>query len=498
MKEELTDEQWKEIFKTRDEFIEKTTGRTSHKYQKQFSDAVLKSVLLGKGDTIVSQWARQSAKTTTFAEEVAVFLLLFYYPICKQYGLESHPFFNIAITGPKFQQAEAGYNKVRNLLRKCHEIGFGFEFENDGAVWIKITSKNHPIREVYCISNSPTSNQESKTVNLAIYDEGQDQYDEVIERAIVPMGAMTNMTQIWCGVGVYRKCLFLKKIQENDPGNTFVFDYEKIEEEYARMYKLTEDPVYLNFSKFIAKQKRDLGEESDAFRTQFKLHSILERGQFIIYKNIMQLEAEYEIYHEYKGMAKVYGGIDWGKSHDSTVFTIVDEECRVIAWYEWQGDDYASQIEEIEWLIKNKYTSMHVVHCDSTGNQDMGVDMLRKKLQSYGVQVEGVHFSATSKDEMYKNLSRLMHNKYIGGNLIEEAKMKFPIKSSPQKEKFIMQMLDLQKEIRGDKWRCQHPEAPGKHDDYCDSAALAYMAFIPRKDVTKGYKPMIGFGGRRR
>ena len=487
----LTEVQLNEIFTIRDKFIEKVTGRMSHKYQKMFGNAIIKSVLLGRGDTIVGQWARQSAKTTTFSEEGVVFLLLFYYPLCKKYGLEHHPFFNIAITGPKFQQAEAGFNKVRNLLRKCHELGFGFEYEKDGADWIKIKSVEYPIREVYCISNSPTSNQESKTINLAIYDEGQAQYDEVIERAIVPMGAMTNMTQIWVGVGVYRKCLFLKKIQENDPGNTFVFDYEKIEEEYARMYEKTKDPVYLNYSKFIEKQKRDLGEDSDAFRTQFKLHSILERGQFIVFNELMALESEYDTLTAYHGVDKLYGGIDWGKAHDSTVFTILDAQCHLIAWYEWQGDDYSSQIEEIEWVIKNKYTALEVVHCDSTGGQDIGVDMLRSKLRPHNVKVKAVHFNPKSKDEMFKNLSRLMHNKYIGGNLIDEAMFKFPKEHSKHKEKFITQMLNLQKEIKNEKWRCQHPDGPGFHDDFCDSIALACMAFLPREERRKRYRPMI-------
>ena len=252
----------------------------------------------------------------------------------------------------------------------------------------------------------------------------------------------------------------------------------------------------LNYKQFIAIQKRELGEDSDAFKTQYKLKWVLERGQFIVHDDLMALESEYETPSEYHGVNKVYGGIDWGKAHDSTVFTIVDDMCRVVAWYEWNGDDYASQIEDIEYLVKTKYLSMQTLHCDSTGNQDMGVDMLKRKLQSYDVRVEAVSFNTSSKDEMYKNLSRLMHNKYVGGNLVEEAKLKFPTKYSLHKEKFIKQMLDLQKEIKGDKWRCQHPDAAGYHDDYTDSIALACMAFIPRKVEAGSYKPMIGFARR--
>ena len=93
---------------------------------------------------------------------------------------------------------------------------------------------------------------------------------------------------------------------------------------------------------------------------------------------------------------------------------------------------------------------------------------------------------------MFKNLARLMKDKYVGGHKVQEATFKFPKTESIHKEKFIKQMLDLQKEIRNDMWKCQHPDGPGYHDDYCDSVALACMAFLPRKGGMTEYEPLIG------
>ena len=110
---------------------------------------------------------------------------------------------------------------------------------------------------------------------------------------------------------------------------------------------------------------------------------------------------------------------------------------------------------------------MMTLHCDSTGNQDMAIDMLRSELRDMQTQIVSVPFTAQSKDEMFKNLSRLMSSVYIGGQLVQEPAFIFPRRDSVQKERFIKQMIDLQKDIRGGLWRCQHPDGPNYHDDYC-------------------------------
>jgi len=489
----LKESDWRKIFHIRDTFVRKITGRTLYNYQRNFSNAIIKAVFTNSGGTFASEWSRQSGKTTSVTEDTVSFLLLYYFQICERFNIQTTPFFNIGFFAPQLQQAETGFNKLRDFLRLCEGHGFDFTFDTFRGNQITIKSKSYPTRTVYCMTASPTSKQESKTLNLIIFDESQDLIDKVVDKAIAPMGAMTNAVEVWIGVGGYQKCKFLRHIETLPPPNKFIFPYDLVLLEMERMYELTGNVIYLNYQKHINKKIRELGgTDNDEFKTQFALQWVLERGQFIIYDQLMALEGPYDTFKEYMGVDKVYGGIDWGKASDSTVFTIIDQDCHIVEWYEWQGDDYASQIEEIFYLIQNKYRSMEVIHCDSTGNQDMAVDILRSRVRQWGVRVEAVNFNASSKDEMYKNLSRLMTDKIVGGHKVQEAVFGFPVEGSVHKEKFVKQMLDLQKEIRNEKWRCNHPDGPGYHDDYCDSVALACMTFVPRKERRKAYRPMLG------
>lgn len=466
MKIKITEAHWRKIFKLRDAFIKEATGLDIFKYQQRFSDKIIQVTLENTGETVVTEWTRQSGKTTVVVWTVA-FLLLFYNRLAREFGIKTTPQFNVGFFAPQQQQAQSAFNMLREFLRKCNNKGYDFSLDTFNGIEIRMASAKYPPCTVYCMTAAPTSKQESKTLNLIIMDESQDVEDKVFDRAISPMGASTNSPEIWIGVGGYRKCRFLQHIERLPDTNKFIIPYDMVLEERQELYEKTGDEIYLNYQKHIDKRLREIGEESDEFKTQYMLKWILERGQFIVYEELMKLEDDYAIYKEYEKAEPVYAGIDWGKASDSTVMTVINQHGHVVGWFEWNGDDYSSQIEEIAFLVKEKFRSMQVIHCDSTGNQDMAVDILRAKLRSRGIRVNGVHFSPKSKDEMYKNLHRLMSNKYVGGNLIQEAVFRFPKENSIHKEKFIKQMLDLTKEIKQNLWKCQHPDGPGYHDDYC-------------------------------
>ena len=129
-----------------------------------------------------------------------------------------------------------------------------------------------------------------------------------------------------------------------------------------------------------------------------------------------------------------------------------------------------------------QYKGLKIINCDSTGTQDMGVDTLKAAIMRHriaGLSIVGVNFTQ-HKDPMYKNLSRLMHDITMKETIIESAKVHFSTRQDiVKREKFIRQFLDLQKDIRNNKWACFHPEGPQYHDDYCDSLALACYFFKP-------------------
>ncbi len=103
----------------------------------------------------------------------------------------------------------------------------------------------------------------------------------------------------------------------------------------------------------------------------------------------------------------------------------------------------------------------------------MGVDQLRSMFRPYDISVVGIKFTAQSKDAMYKNLYSLMVPKTIDGRIIEDSIVRIPKDDTVEKDRFMIQFSDLQKEYNNTLWKCEHPLGTGYHDDYCDSLALA-------------------------
>ena len=477
------------IFGLRDSFVLQVRGRTYYPSQRRFSNAVIKSVFNYNGDILATEFTRQHGKTTIVTETVG-FILLFYYQICWRLGLFSFPAFNVGFFAPQQQQTFSSFQMLKDFLTDAKDkVGFKFNFDTFNGDTITITEDGVPKRQAYCFTASPTSNPESKTLHLILYDESQDLIDMKVEKSIEPMGASTNATQVFIGVAGYRRCKFWKYLQNLPAENKFVIPVTEALKEREELYRSTGNLIHLFYKKHLEKKLRleGIDENSDHYKTQYLLQWILERGQFITYDDLMLLEKDYLIEREWGSAIHCYGGIDWGKMKDSTVLTVVDIEGRIIGWHEWIGDNYNVQFEEIADLIRDRYHGMKALHCDATATQDMGVDQMRGALmsRSHPCKVIGVKFTSESKDSMYKNLSRLMTkvSKMVEGKeiIIRNAVLQFPLKypDMQKKEKFIIQFTDLQKDVKNERWKCDHPEGPQYHDDYTDSLALACIAFKP-------------------
>ena len=486
----ISKEEWKQIFKIRDAFSKKLRGKPLYKKQKLFSNSIIKSVILQKGETLLSQWTRQRGKTTIVVDTVA-FLINFYFPICKKFEIITTPFFNVGFFAPQEEQAKTDMKLLRETLHILKSLGMSYEYIEHSANTIHISKGLYPSRMIYAFTASPTSHPESKTLNLIILEESQDLIDQQINKAIMPMGASTNATNVWIGVSGYQKCQFWELRQKLPEANKIIVPYTESLKEDEELYALTKDPFYLNYRKHIEKRIREIGEESDEFRTQYAMEWMLEKGQFITYDDLLKLEADYVIEECYTKHMILYAGIDWGKMHDSTILTVVDDSGHLVGWHSWIGDDYSSQIEEIVFLLREKYLGVRHIWCDATGNQDMGVDTLRSEIRKTGMHciIEGYKFSAQSKDYMYKNLSRLMKDKMMDKKVIEPSFFKFPSQKTMKqggftildKERFIKQFCDLQKDIKNNLWHCAHPEGPNYHDDYClsdDTKILTDKGFL--------------------
>ena len=92
------------------------------------------------------------------------------------------------------------------------------------------------------------------------------------------MGAATNATRVWSGTPTYDKGIFHQQIQTNKREalkrgrgtkvNHFEIDWRTVAK-YVPQYE-----------RFVLKEMRDMGADSDEFRLSYKIEWLLEKGMF--------------------------------------------------------------------------------------------------------------------------------------------------------------------------------------------------------------------------
>ncbi len=472
----LNSEQLNKINRLRDAFFKKHHDFPLTRSQKRVSNVIIRKVLNNEGGSIYVEFSRQQGKTTIISL-TCEFLMVFYFQICNKFDLPHTNFFNIGIFAPQKEQAKTDFDKIKMFLDEVVDKGYDFKFNEFNGNTVTFKSENYPERKIFCFSASPTSKTESKTLNLIILEEAQLLLDEKIDNTISPMGAHTNAVKIFIGTAGYKKCRYHSGITMANPEDVIISDYKNAIIERKMLYDITKNPIFLNYEKHIKEEIAKLGADSDAFKTQYALQWVLERGQFITYQQLLDIVHKrdaFKLTGDWGRAETLFVGIDWGKSHDSTIVTVIRGNGEIVEWLELKGDEYNTQYEKIKNFLTPKYgQAIKTIFCDSTGNQDMGVDQLRSMFKPYNIPVIGIKFTAQSKDEMYKNLYSLMVPKTIDGRIIEDSIVRIPKKDSTEKDRFMIQFSDLQKDYRNNLWKCEAPEGTAFFDDYPDSLALA-------------------------
>lgn len=483
-------------------FCEVYSGRVMYKYQTQFSKRIIRSVLENDGAEITALFARQSGKTETIAITVGGLMI-----ILPQ--LANMPMFAddprlqmfkdglwVGIFAPSQRQAQITYRRMKSRIQ-CKESmailedpDFRLEFSTSNGQTVALTNGSF----VTAISASDGSNIEGESFKFIICEECQDISNYKIRKSIHPMGAAYNSTVCKIGTATTFKGDFYEAIQRNKK------DYEekkiKIRNHFEYNYKVVQkyNPKY---AKYIEREKRSLGENSDEFRMSYNLEWIISRGMFV---DIDQLEEDCgDMFLDRVGrdlVANHTAGIDVGggsdkkkKDADSTVVTVVEvdwdnpvlmessfneetqEEEIYLAYNTYIKDwlkigaeiaeDYEEQYAIIMDYLKNFRISKLVV--DATRESSLG-QRIRANV-SYDVEL--FVFSTKSKSDLYKNLDKE----------INSGRAKFPRSpdtvQTKEYQEFIQQMGDLEKGYSGSNLVVSHPPERGAHDDYADSWALA-------------------------
>ena len=508
-------------------FCEAYSGRVMYAYQTQFSKRIIRSVLENDGAEITALFSRQSGKTETVAITVGGLMI-----ILPQ--LANMPMFAddprlqmfkdgfwVGIFAPSQRQAQTTYNRMRSRMQ-CKESqavlndpDFRLEFTTSNGQTVALSNGS------FCtaISASDGSNIEGESFKFIICEECQDISNYKIRKSIHPMGAAYNATICKIGTSTTFKGDFYEAIQRNkkeyESGKT------KIRNHFEYNYKVVMkyNPRY---AKYIEREKRSLGEQSDEFRMSYNLEWIISRGMFVDMERVEKDcgdEFLDRVFEDHKATHVV--GIDLGggasdpknkSDADSTVITVVEVDWENPVVMERETDDETG--EDVIFLRYNTYIKdwleippelcddyedqyhmimdylrrFHVVKlvCDATRESSMS----HRIKANVKYEVVPFVFSTKSKSDIYKHLD----------SEIKTGRARFPmsesVKESREYQKFTQQLEDLQKGYSGQHLVVSHPSEKGAHDDYPDSWALAVWGAKDKGQVddteTKDFKQMKG------
>lgn len=379
----------------------------------------------------------------------------------------------IGIFAPQREQAKTDFDRLKARLSQLTTVTGDWDPEESNSNTLKLLNGS----ECYIFPVTPTSHPESKTLDLIIVEEAQNLNDHEFMNDIRPMGASTNAPIIFIGSAGYKICYFYRLLQRQ---TDLTFDYLQVIADRRKLYEKSGDPQHLRYETFVLSEKQMLGEDADEFKAPYKLEWILGGGQFCTAEQFDNLIGSFSrAYQDRK--SKCYAGIDTAKNPDSTVVTVlrwletknedgkvIRAEKQLVNWLELRGDNYKDQFDII-WDFLQKY-NVRAVAIDSTGQGDFMPDMFERETHFIN-EANGLYrvkFSAVSKDVMYKNL----------GVVVQNLLTHLPKTETKEAERFKQQMLDLQKEHRGELLTAHHPNSPDAHDDYPDSWALAEYAYM--------------------
>ena len=474
------------------QFCELYSGIEFFPYQEQFSKRVIRSVLENDGAELTALFSRQSGKSETIATTVGGMMIILpklanmpMFKGDKRFEMYSDGMWT-GIFAPGQRQAKVTFNRMKSRLQCKRAIAvlrdkdFKLEFSTSNGQTVALTNGSYAT----AISASDTSNIEGESFKFIICEEAQDISDFKVRKSIHPMGSAYNSTIVKVGTPTTHKGDFYEAIHRNKRDyndnhiaykNHFEYDWE-IAAKYNDKYR-----------KYVNKEKRRLGENSDEFRMSYCLDWVLERGMFIKLGSFERRNGLKSAERRSKGKQKKYtAGIDLAKSADSTVVTIVevdwenpviiegeDErgdagytayETVIVDWREVNHDNYNVQFDEIISYLHQFNIGRIVI--DSTAEGSFA-DRLQANVDC---EVVPYKFTRKSKSELYKHLD----------SEIKSGRAKYPSSENTQEtreyELFLQQMADLRKEYKGQYLTVSHPSKRGARDDYPDSWALAVWA----------------------
>lgn len=446
----MTPEKLEKVLKIYRSFCRKTHGFETYGFQDQVARQMITTALTGTGEDWFVQVSRQSGKTQGCVVYPIEFLMIF--------GPEllNRPF-RIGIFAPQKEQTKTDFDRLKTAMEQSWQKGFEVVVDpkESNAVTLQLPTGSF----CYTFPLTETSHPESKTLDLVIYEEANKIKDKEKKDKADPMRSSTNAPSFSFGVGGYQSNYFKRAVDKGI--NVVRADYKEVIRQKREAYERTGDEFHLNYERFVRKMIEDVGVDDDSFRTQFGLEFIVGGGSFITPDELHALRGDYRQYTA--SDHQCVAGLDTAKFPDKTILTVKDiDDHRIACWLRLQGDNYKDQFEIIKKRLSG-FPNLLSLAIDSTGQGDFMPDLFENETE---IDILRVKFSLQSKDAMYKNFLAQIRNKST----------KYPADGGREHREMEAEMLELEREYKGEYLSVHHPDDPKAHDDYADSWCLAEWA----------------------
>jgi len=449
---------------------------TLRPYQTEISNKIIEYFLTAKleGTEMSVLQSRQSGKTETVADTVLTLGIFFIGIVVEDFTCGLFAPVESMITHVTRNRIRERYKKMRKYLYSRGILLVAGEGVTSSLFILRSTKTDCEAR-MRSLSAGESAAIIGETFKLMIIEQTELISSFKLKNDIFPMGAEQAGLTIMTGTcsaelrNEYFK-MAVEQYSEDPLRSASTSDYVKCVDwreaaRHSRKYKA-----------YVTKQKEKLGENSIEFRTQYVLEWVGLKVKFTDWDTLAALEA---IYKPNKERLRFFG-IDIGKA-DSTVVTIIEingTQIHIIAWLELQGLDYERQIPEIANFLK-KYAPLRYGLMDARAVGEPVFDMLYKKIRRFA-PLEDYFGSPKLNDAMYKDMDR----EFVHSRVHYPKETKY----TREKNKFIEQMLDLERNYSGNLLKLEHPKIRGRHDDYPQSLALAIFAF-----KEKSFEPGAAF-----
>ena len=313
----------------------------------------------------------------------------------------THPEHRILITAPSYQQSRIIYRECGRLLRRSilsclveSDLKTPFpqiQFKNGAEIQFRSTQNPDLLR--------------GEEAHLIIMDEAAYIKDEVVTEVLEPMLLVTNGGWI--------------KISTPAGHNHFYDTYLKGQSEEFPEYSSYRFPSTANpyvSQEFLELKKKELGEHSIAFRTEYLAEFVEDQNAVFRWQDIQKNITNIELIDRATHISRQYViGCDLAKYQDYTVIVVLDvteKPYKLVHFERFNRRPYAEVIMRLKDLYK-RFNHPKVM-IDSTG---VG-DPVLEDLQDIGA--EGYVFTSKSKVQLIQRLQAALENGDIHYPYIEE------------------------------------------------------------------------------